>query len=114
MRSANSRPITETEAEHLAFVKSVGCVFCPWRGPTEAHHPKGCQGLHYCTISACKECHDLRVWTFCGMTEMQALDETNRRVDCLRKGEPFAFPAMAKKGRQKSTRTPTKIIPRSV
>jgi len=111
MRSKNSRDITGSEAEHLALVKQCGCVFCAHRGPTEAHHPKGCQGLHFCAISACETCHGARVWTFCGMTEMQALNETNRRVALLRKGLPIPEHDAPIHSRQHSTRTPSKTVP---
>ncbi len=112
MRSLNSKPITEAEADHLALVKSVGCVYCTHTGPTEGHHPKGCQGLHYCAISVCPDCHELRVWTYCGMTELEGLNETLRRVDCKLRGDTIIAKPAAYFSRQHSTRTPDKICPR--
>jgi hypothetical protein len=112
MRSRNSKPIDRDEAEHLALVKQCGCVFCEYRGMTEAHHPKGCQGLHFCTVSACPTCHAARAWTFCGMSELAAINETNRRVALLRNGR--AIPAhAAHRSRQNGARSPSKQLPRA-
>lgn len=86
MRTLNARPIDALEAEHLALVKQCGCVFCGRYVPTEAHHPKGFQGLHFCAISACPDCHTAHVWNFSGITEQEAMNETNRRVAMLKSG----------------------------
>lgn len=85
MRSKNSKPIDDDEAEWLADVKSVPCVFCDAMPPVEAHHPK--QGLHFGTVAACKPCHDARVWRIGGMTEQEAANETTRRVVRMRAGK---------------------------
>ena len=84
MRSKNSAAITAIESAYLADVKRVPCVFCNASAPTEAHHPNGCQGLHLLAVSACPPCHSARVWTFGAMNELEASNETRRRVDELR------------------------------
>jgi hypothetical protein len=95
----------------LAVVKMMPCVFCDSPPPNEAHHPY--QGLHYLTVAACKSCHSNRVWRLGGITEAEAINETLRRMDNCEQGIPvLAGPHPY--NRQKSTRTPTKIIPRSV
>jgi hypothetical protein len=84
MRTKNSRPLGPYEFAYLADVKSVPCVFCNAAAPTEAHHPKGCQGLHWNAISACTGCHNAHVWNFGAMNELEAMNETKRRVDEFR------------------------------
>lgn len=109
MRSKNSKPIDAREAAYLADVKQVGCVFCNRMVPTEAHHPTGCQGLHFNAISACDGCHNARVWNFGAMNELQAMNETRRRVDEFR--ETGVVTIRPHHSRQHSARTPSKIIP---
>ncbi len=105
MRSANSRPITEGEAMHIALVKSLPCSWCYAAGPSEAHHPW--QGLQRCVVPACHACHSNRVWRLGGLTEIQALNQClGWLAGCLIPADPHQY------SRQKSTRTPTKIIPR--
>jgi hypothetical protein len=111
VRSANSRPISNAESEHIAKVKKLRCSWC-WRaGPSEAHHPW--QGLQFCVVPACHACHSNKVWQLGGLTEIQALDQCLYWLDCKARGELVVYDPMLYK-RQKSTRTPTKIIPRSV
>lgn len=110
MRSANSRPIWSNEAEHIALVKALPCSWCYAVGPSEAHHPW--QGLHRCVVPACHSCHSNRIWRLGGLTEIQALDQCLGWLDSRSRGEPITYGTHTYK-RQKSTRTPTKIIPRS-
>jgi hypothetical protein len=84
MHTKNAKPHDAIESAYLADVKRVGCVACAHTGTTDAHHPRGCQGLHFMVASLCELCHGARVWDFCGMTETQMVNETRRRVDELR------------------------------
>lgn len=108
MRTKNARAITEAEAEHLALVKSVPCVFCNSPAPVEAHHPR--QGCHFMTVAACKRCHDAHAWRVGHPNEIDAINETLRRVDALRSGRSIATTPTC--SLQNSTRTPTKIFKR--
>lgn len=108
VRTKNSAPLTNSERAYLGDVKSVGCVFCNNPGPTEAHHPTGCQGMAWNCISACTGCHNARVWNFGAMNELAAMNETRRRVDEYR--ATGAVTIVAHHSRQHSTRTPSKIL----
>lgn len=111
VRSTNSLPHSDDEAEWLADVKRCTCVFCDAPAPSEAHHPK--QGRHFLCIATCHACHDARVWNTVGMSEQDATNETIRRVVALRAGKPQPV-SVQLRARQKSTRTPTKIVPRNL
>lgn len=89
MRTLNARAMTDVESEWIADVKRVYCVFCDQTNICEAHHPTGCQGLHFQAIAACDPCHDGHVWNVCGMTEQEATNETVHRVTLLRNGTPY-------------------------
>lgn len=116
MRTKNARPIDADEAEHLALVKSCACVFCNAAPPSEAHHVK--QGRHFCTVAACKRCHDAKAWRIGHPNEFDAINETNRRVARIRNGE-HARPAPSfRKARGEPKRgtalTSSKIVPRRI
>lgn len=116
MRTKNARAIDADESAWLADVKSVGCVFCDAPPVSEAHHPK--QGRHFCTVASCKACHDARVWRIGGMSEFDAINETIRRVNCLRAGKvQQSAPSMRKQrvvSRERSALSSSKILPRRI
>jgi hypothetical protein len=114
MRSKNSRPIDALEEAWLHAVKNVPCVFCDHPAPSEAHHVK--QGRHYLTVAACKDCHQSKAWKLGHPNEFDAINETHARIWAMRLGllrGTLSWEAMQKDSKR-STRTPTKIIPRSV
>lgn len=87
MRSKNSKALTRGESEHVGKVKSVGCVVCDAGGATDAHHIR--QGLHFTTVSLCRDCHQgsengwhgrKTMWRIRKWDELDALNETLRRV----------------------------------
>lgn len=113
MRTRNSRPIDALESEWLADVKSVPCVFTDAPPPCEAHHPQGCQGLHFMAIAASKEAHDGHVWRLGAMTEQEATNETIRRVLLLRAGTPYIpQPTEPLRRSRERKRGSDKILPR--
>lgn len=117
MRSRNSRPHDDTESQWLADVHHVFCVFCndATGGPVEAHHPTGCQGLHFLTCAACKRCHDGHVWRIGGITEVEAANETVRRVLLLRAGTPYIpQPSEPLRRSRERKRGSDKIVPRKI
>jgi len=87
MRSKNSKPLTILEAAHIANVKALPCSVCDKPGPSDGHHPE--QGLHFCVIALCKECHqgskmgwhgERRAWAIAKMSEPDALNVTIKRL----------------------------------
>ena len=88
MRSKNSKAISRAESEHLRKVKESGCAVCGAGvgAVVEAHHIQ--QGLHYTTVALCPDCHrgpmgihgDKTMWRIFKINEMEALNETLRRV----------------------------------
>lgn len=86
MRSKNSKAINAGERTHLERVKSSGCAVCGEGMYVDAHHIK--QGHHFLTVGLCKECHqgplgihgDKTLWKIHKMDEMDALQETLRRI----------------------------------
>jgi hypothetical protein len=75
------------ERLHLARVKSLPCSVCEASAPSEAHHYK--QGLQYTCIALCVDCHrnpvmgwhgQKRAWAINKMDEIDALNETIRRL----------------------------------
>ncbi len=86
MRSKNSKSFTAGERAHIEAVKSVACSVCDAPPPSSAHHIN--QGDHYTTIALCWECHqgkqgwhgDKTLWRIRKMDELDALNETLRRV----------------------------------
>ncbi len=83
----NSKNIPAHARAHLLRVKEMNCVICGQSGPGDAHHIE--QRLHYLTLPLCKDCHtggfsgihgQKRAWTVRKMTELDALNETIRRL----------------------------------
>jgi hypothetical protein len=75
------------ERLHLARVKNLPCSVCQAHPPSEAHHYK--QGLQYTCIALCVDCHrnpvlgwhgQKRAWAINKMDEIDALNETIRRL----------------------------------
>lgn len=115
MRTRNSRPLDDLEAAWLADVKAVFCVFCDRTNVCEAHHPTGCQGLHMMACAACGTCHDGHVWRLGAMTELEATNETVRRVLLLREGRPYIpQPTDPVRRARERKRGSDKILPRRV
>lgn len=115
MRTKNARNIDALESAHLADVKSCACVFCDASPPVEAHHPK--QGRHYLAISACPQCHAARAWRIGKPNEIDAINETLRRVACLRAGQQQQpAPELRKprtfKHQERAAPANSKILPR--
>ena len=88
------------ERLHLARVKSLPCSVCQAHPPSEAHHYK--QGLQYTCIALCVDCHrnpvlgwhgQRRAWAINKMDEIDALNETVRRLceDMPTKGSKSPF-----------------------
>lgn len=86
MRSKNSKSLTNGESAHVGKVKESGCAVCGSGGFVEAHHIK--QGAHFTTVGLCPDCHrgplgihgDKTLWRIHKMDELDALNETLRRV----------------------------------
>lgn len=83
MRSKNAKSLTRAESEHIARVKAQDCSLCGAAGPCDAHHIE--QGLHFCTVALCKDCHQGSVmgwhgqkaaWRIRKMDELDALNVT--------------------------------------
>ncbi|MFC4727134.1 hypothetical protein [Coralloluteibacterium thermophilus] len=100
MRTKNAARIDAQERAHLAAVKSVPCVICDAPAPSSAHHIR--QGDHYTTVALCADCHQGSVngwhgqkvmWRLRKFDEIDALNETLRRVLNLRANAYAAAPA---------------------
>jgi len=88
MRSKNSKAISRAESEHLRKVKESGCAVCGagTGAVVEAHHIQ--QGCHFTCVALCPDCHrgpmgihgDKTMWRIHKINEMEALNETLRRV----------------------------------
>lgn len=83
----NSKHLTTKERAHIARVKSLACSVCDAPGPSDAHHIE--QGLHFCVVALCKDCHqgsrngihgERYMWKLRKMTELDALDVTLWRL----------------------------------
>ena len=79
--------LSAKERLHLARVKNLPCSVCEAPPPSEAHHYK--QGLQYTCIALCVDCHrnpvmgwhgQRRAWAISKMLEIDALNETIRRL----------------------------------
>lgn len=55
MHSKNKTRRTIAENAHVEAVKSLPCSVCDVPGPSEAHEPV--QGLWFCSIALCPDCH---------------------------------------------------------
>ena len=86
MWSKNKARMTTAEREHVGKVKASGCALCGCGGVVEAHEIE--QGEWYTSIGLCPACHrgpnglhgDKTLWRIYKMTEIQALNETLRRL----------------------------------
>lgn len=86
MQSRNKPPMTASERRHVSSVKQLDCVVCDANGPSEAHEPE--QGAWYVSIALCPDCHrgpegwhgTRARWKNAKMTEIQAINETLRRL----------------------------------
>jgi hypothetical protein len=86
MWSKNKARMTTAEREHVGKVKESGCALCGAGGVVEAHEIE--QGEWFVSIGLCTACHrgpnglhgDKTLWRIYKMTEIQALNETLRRV----------------------------------
>lgn len=79
--------LNNKERLHLARVKELPCSVCGASGGSEAHHIV--QGLQYTCVALCESCHrgplmglhgQKRAWAIHKMTEMDALNETLRKL----------------------------------
>ena len=86
MHSKNKSAQTAAERRHVAKVAALPCVVCGASGPSEVHEPE--QGLWFASIPLCMPCHRgpegwhgtrLR-WKLRKVTELQAIDKTNRAL----------------------------------
>lgn len=89
--------LTAAERKHLARVKSLPCSVCNAPPPSSAHHIN--QGQQYTTVALCYDCHQgslmgwhgqKRAWAIRKMDELDALNETIRRL--LEDGMPVDPP----------------------
>lgn len=86
MRTKNAKRITSGESAHMGKVKESGCAVCGAGPYVDAHHIK--QGAHFVVVGLCKECHtgpmgihgDKTMWRIHKMEEIDALNETLRRI----------------------------------
>ena len=86
MWSKNKKAMTTAEREHVGKVKESGCAVCDASGVVEAHEIE--QGLWWTSIGLCPDCHrgpmgihgDKTLWRIHKMNELDALNETLRRV----------------------------------
>lgn len=87
MFSPNKKAPTVAERQHMARIKEMPCVVCDAPGPSEAHEPE--QGLYHLVIPLCPDCHrgsfnglhgQRRIWKAKKMTELDAMNETIRRL----------------------------------
>lgn len=78
---------TAAERVHVARVKELPCSVCDAPGPSDAHHIE--QGLHFCVIALCKDCHQgshngwhgrRSLWKLKHMVEIDALNVTLQRL----------------------------------
>lgn len=85
---------TAAERRRLARVAALPCVVCDAPGPSCVHHIREGQGMgqragHGLTIPLCWDCHqgphgihgDRSRWRLRKMTELDALDRTNLRLE---------------------------------
>lgn len=87
MRTKNAARITAAESAHMAKVKSLPCSVCGAAAPSDAHHIE--QGLHFCTVALCRDCHQggengwhgrKTMWRVMKMDELKALNETLKGI----------------------------------
>jgi hypothetical protein len=87
VHSKNKPKPTRQEAEHIEAVKLLSCVICDAPPPCDAHEPV--QGLWFCSIALCRDCHmgsengihgRKTMWRIRKMDEWDAVNETLRRL----------------------------------
>jgi hypothetical protein len=87
MNSKNKKAMTASERRHVERVKALACVVCGVSGPSEAHEIK--QGQWFLSVALCPDCHrgsrngihgERRMWLTMKMTDLDALNETLRRI----------------------------------
>ena len=86
MWSKNKARMTTAERAHVEKVKESGCACCGAAGWVHAHEIE--QGLWWTSIGLCPDCHtgpmgihgDKTMWRIFKINEMEALNETLRRV----------------------------------
>ena len=81
---------TAAERHHVGVVKRCPCSVCGAPGPSDAHHIE--QGLHWCVVALCKDCHQgahngwhgrKTIWRQMKMDELDALNVTLKNVGRL-------------------------------
>jgi RNase P subunit RPR2 len=79
--------LSARERVHIARVKELPCSVCDAPGPSDAHHIE--QGLQFCVVALCKDCHQgshngihgrRAMWRIKHMTEIDALNVTIGRL----------------------------------
>jgi hypothetical protein len=79
--------LSAKERAHIQRVKELNCSVCDAPGPSDAHHIE--QGLQFCVVALCKDCHQgshngihgrRAMWNVMRMNELAALDVTIRRL----------------------------------
>lgn len=87
MHSPGKKAMTAAERRHVDRVKQLPCSVCNEPGPSEAHEIE--QGLWFCSVSLCADCHrgsvlgwhgQKRAWTVRKLSELDALNITLRRL----------------------------------
>ena len=86
MWSKNKARMTTAERAHVEKVKESGCACCGAAGFVHAHEIQ--QGLWWTSVGLCPDCHtgpmgihgDKTMWRIHKINEMEALNETLRRV----------------------------------
>lgn len=87
MQSKNKPAPNAAERAHLARLAELPCVVCKTAGPVEIHEIK--QGAWFTSLPLCPDCHrgDANglhgrrgMWKLYKMDELDALNETLRRV----------------------------------
>jgi Zn finger protein HypA/HybF involved in hydrogenase expression len=87
MFSKNKKTMTAGERAHVSRVKDLPCMVCGAAGPSEAHEIE--QGQWFLSVALCPDCHrgsrngihgEKVMWRTLKMTEMDALNETLRRL----------------------------------
>lgn len=87
MFSKNKAKPTAGERLHIARIKAMSCVICDASAPSECHEIN--QGQWFTSMPLCADCHrgslngihgQRRLWNVYKMDEIDALNETIRRL----------------------------------
>jgi len=87
VHSKNKAAMTAAERRHVARIKDMACAVCGASGPSEAHEIE--QGAWFLSVPLCPDCHrdgflgihgQKRAWSVRKMSELNALNETLRRL----------------------------------